>query len=195
MRELQAVWQRIMSQPRWALVATVFTVVLAGYFGYLGIRYWNDTGEVEALDAEIARLSRAVARPLPPLEEHLALVRAQDDRLSLAQARLDYGAKDELVFLISETALISPVEAMSITVTEPSVEQIEGLSYPTYGAVLILNGTFDGITQYLEFLRRRAPGMSVEGMRSTSVNETWLARIQLLFYGAPIAPVTAAGAS
>lgn len=177
----------LLKGPRlWVVVAVALTIIVLGYYVVLGGRFFGARGQIVFLTSRIGQLTAETSRPLP---NESALLETMDGLIAEREAELpkfEYRETDELLSIISDTALVTRVDVTVVSMGDIEPEVIRGVIYQVQPAGITVKGETLRIYQFLDALRATLPVTEVQELR-LSIADTGdaQAQVNLLFYMDP----------
>lgn len=172
------------SRP-WLIVAVVVAAGLFLYFAAQGVRYWQATGEISAVKAEILRLERATGQLPAGRDENEAKLEAKTDQLGSLLQLFDYPAADTLMSIVADTVGSVGLGLISMTAEEAVIEDREGLRYQVRPISVVVEGPTSDFRNFLSVLYDLVPIVVASDARMVNLDTSPSTQVQLRFYLSP----------
>lgn len=169
----------------WVAAAALLAVVLLGYYGLLGVRYWQATQQVASADTAIRRTTRALRGEVPDGAALAAELEAQKRRLAEVRGVFAARSTDAVLAALSGAAQEAGVALASVSLSPPRAELRDPFVYQAQPALVLVQGQTTDIYRFLEALHRRVPVADVTGVTLGGLDSSPAAQVQLLLYLEP----------
>ena len=166
----------------WIAVAVFLSVVLLGYYAFLGIRYLKDSDEVDSLAAQQEQLTTTLSRISSDQEALKVQGESRQQQFDDASSLFNYLESYYLVGILSDTAQESSIDLQRITVADERQETQGGIEYSTQPMSATIRGETLDIYRFLSLLQEKVPGTSIVNISMSSLEGLPLAQVQILFY-------------
>ena len=202
---------RLSGIKAWVALAVIFSIALFGYYLVQGVRYWQASGDVSDNRQEIRSLERKI-NSLPQNAESksgsLSEVERQLSNLEDLERLFSYPGTDDLLAIVSSTAvdaglelqsmraeapreetlLVSDYQVQPVTISDdaPGEETPDILAYQVQPVTISMEGPPANLAQFLTSLRERVPVVSAPNIRIAGLDHVPTSKIQLLFYLFPL---------
>ncbi len=176
--------QRKVEKVHPVLIAiAVLGVALAAYFIYLGIRFYDARGEIDAYESRIRQITaaRGVSSAQSTAEESYVV---QQAKLDATQALFSYTDTDALVKIILSTAEESGVNVKRVNVPISDSMKLPPVTYVVQPLAVVLEATAPQAYDFLQRLSQHVPVMEVTNVSLSGEEGT--VQIRLQFYLAPV---------
>ncbi len=189
---------------RLLMLGAVVGIALLGYYGMLGIQWWQGTAAASALEEQAATLA-ARARPAAQDQEALqAQIASYAEVLAEVRQPFIYPHNDDLFNVLTTTAQEAGVVLPTINAGDPLRETHGEIAYQTQPFNITMEGEVEQILLFLEILQERAPVVTVKSIRMGGFSsddeveegeqEAAWAALDLVFLLSPDGPVSRASA-
>jgi hypothetical protein len=141
--------------------------------------------ESKVMTSEIQQITRKLNDGVPSLEQSVADLETQQQKLAELHGLFDYPDVGQLMGIVSATAWETQVDLPSIAAGDPGVKTIDGLQYRTQALSITLRGDSEAIYRFLFRLHEKVPVVSVPNISIANPNANSTAQVQLVFYLSP----------
>lgn len=169
--------------PYWA-VATLLALAVAGYYGWLGVRYWDATGRTASLRQQIHDLSAPPPADPPNRATLDARLAAEESRGESARAAFGLENPNALMALVTEAAGEAGIDLVSIVAGEASLAPGEA-ALQTHPLTAVVRGESTEVSRFLAILDRRDPTVGISGLKMSSLDSAPVAQVQIAFHRLP----------
>ncbi len=115
----------------WVALAVIFSIALFGYYLAQGVRYWQASGDASDNRQEIRRLERKI-NSLPQISESKPQSSSELERqlsdLEGLERLFNFPGTDELLAIVSSTAVDAGLELLSMRADAPREETLDLLA-------------------------------------------------------------------
>ena len=202
---------RLSGIKAWVALAVIISIALFGYYLIQGVRYWAALADVSDNRQEISSLERKI-NSLPQSaeskSESSSEVERQLSNLEDLERLFNYPGTDDLLAIVSSTAVDAGLELQSMRAEAPREESLyvsayqvqpattsanapgeatpDILAYQVQPVTISMEGPPANLAQFLTSLRQRVPVVSAPSIRIAGLDAVPTSKIQLLFYLSPI---------
>jgi hypothetical protein len=145
----------------WVAVAVSCALVLAGFYGIQGWRYWQAWDESKIMTSQAQQITRKLHNGEPHLQQTAADLETQQQKLEELRSQFRYPDVGQLMAIVSATAWETQVDLPSIAAGDPGVRTVDGLEYRTQALTITLRGDAEAIFRFLARLHEKVPVVSV----------------------------------
>ena len=171
----------------WLVVAVLSGLVLMGYYSLEGKQYWEAIQEAKETARQIELISNSMHKQDPQDVTDLPpTLQSRERDLDQLRAKFLYPITDELMSILSTTAVEIELDLTSIAMGSATPEISEGILYDTQPVSIALKGSSEATYSFLYLLQTRVPAAEVTDIRMTSsADADTVSRVQLLVYLSP----------
>ena len=169
----------------WVAIALLLTAAILGIYGYQAFEYWGSWNKTGSLTTRTDTLTVILSRDEPPLQEIAARLDTGHRRLEQLRQEFDYASIDRLIYMLSTTASSAGVGLASITVSDPSLGEIDGISYQIQPIAVTALGSPQEFFKFLASLNEPAPSAPVSSVQLSGMDSTSVAKLSFQFYLSP----------
>ena len=173
----------------WVGVAVILAVVLLGYFLVQGWRYWQASGDVSSLNQEILDSENStrlmILRGLAASEEREDQKATGQRAIEELNSLFSHRSAEKLMTAVAATAEEAAVELTAINPAPSQIEVLGELRYEVQPIAISVGGTTTNLFRFLSLLHENIPVVSVSDLTISSLNDSPLAQMLLLFYLSP----------
>ena len=185
--------QRFPKVNPWTCLSILMVVGIVGYFGFLGLRYWDASNEIQSLRAEALEFPAALRAN--PVDEKSMMAELQSEELRLGQLldAFSHRTTGELIGLLYSIASSSGIELGSVVAGRLSSVEDSGIQYQTLPINITLRGDPAAIYEFLSQVREKEYAVAVGNIRIAGLDGIASAQTEFAFYMSPeISPDTLA---
>ena len=172
----------------WVGVATVLTVALLGYYGYLGMQYLGASDEVAVLETQVAQQKAVLRASTLNAANAEAGQETDEERLETLKTFFRYPNTDDLVGILSATAQDASVNLQRVIVGDEQIDDAGIVRYATVPMTAVIEGDLSSIYDFIFLLHRAVPVVQFSSVSLTGLQGTPTAQVQLTFFLAPETP-------
>ncbi|MFQ5934315.1 MAG: hypothetical protein ACE5KI_06705 [Dehalococcoidia bacterium] len=169
----------------WIAVALLLAVAIVGYYSFLGLRYFNASGEVNSLNSEIGQLTSSLRRLSLDAEALQHDIETQEQPSETVRSLFSYLESYDLVGILSATAQESAVTLGRVDVGDGNLETQGEVQYLTQPMTAVLQGNISDIYRFLPLLQQKVPGTRVVRISISGFEGSSSAQVEILFYLLP----------
>ena len=178
--------KRLLSRVKpWVAVALTLAVVIVGYYGVLGLRYFKVSQEFPSLTSQIQQLARGARGQAP--EEQLVMTELESLQLRLEklQRLFDYPETDDLMAIMADAAQEISVTLRSITIGDANSDILNGTAFVVQPVNVTVKGKPDSIYGFMSLLQEKIPVIVVTSIRLSDIDAKPTGQIDFVVYLSP----------
>lgn len=169
----------------WGVVAVLSAVVITGFYGFQGYRYWNAWSGEKSMSKEVQRINTKLSREIPEVASTESNRLRQEERLEDMQSSYFQSSVGDIMKTVSAAARKTNVELSSLSAGDPIYEPVGGLEYKMQGLTVTAEAPTQNLYQFIERLSNSMPVMEVAAITIGNPGEKATAQMQLAFYLSP----------
>ena len=169
----------------WGVVAVLSAVVITGFYGFQGYRYWNAWSGEKSMSKEVQRINTKLSREIPEVASTESNRVRQEERLEDMQSSYFQSSVGDIMKTVSAAARKTNVELSSLSAGDPIYEPVGGLEYKMQGLTVTAEAPTQNLYQFIERLSNSMPVMEVAAITIGNPGEKATAQMQLAFYLSP----------
>lgn len=169
----------------WAVVAVLGAIVLLGWYGLHGYRYWEAWSGIQSMTSQSQSINASLNQGIPPMEAVEWGREVQEQELTRLQGLFNYPDIGQLMSTISRTAGENGVDLASIGAADPIPERLGDMEYVAQGMTLSVAAPPEDLYRFLARLHGKVPVMGVPSITMINPGADASAEIQLVFYLSP----------
>ena len=169
----------------WAVVAALGTLIITGFYGFQGHRYWNAWSGDKAMSKEVQRINAKLTEDIPQVASVVTKRQSQEQRLADIQSSYFNSNVGHIMNTVSATAQATNVELSSLSAGDPIYERMGSLEYELQGLTVRAEAPIQNLYQFIDRLSNRMPVMEVASITIGNPGEMATAQLQLAFYLSP----------
>ncbi len=169
----------------WGVVAVLAALVINGFYGLQGYRYWNDWSGEKSMSKEVQRINTKLSQEIPEVASTESNRERQEQRLKDMQYSYFQSSVGNIMKTVSDTARKTNVELSSLSGGDPIYEPVGGLEYEVQGLTVTAEAPTQDLYQFIERLSNSMPVMEVAAITIGNPGEKATAQMQLAFYLSP----------
>lgn len=169
----------------WAAVAMLLTAVILVIYGYQAFNYWSSWSKTGSLTTRTDTLTRILSREEPSLEAIAGQLESSERQLEQLRQAFDYASVDSMISMLSTTASSVGVGLASISVSDPALDEIDGIRYQIQPITVTVLGSPPGIFSFLESFSEPAPSAVVSSFQIGGLDSDAVAKLSIKFYLSP----------
>ena len=173
----------------WGVVAVLAALVITGFYGLQGYRYWSAWSGEKSMAKEVNRINTKLSLKIPEVATTETNRERQERRLEDMQSSYFRSSVGNIMKTVSATARNTNVELSSLSGGDPIYEPVGGLEYEVQGLTVTAEAPTQNLYQFIERLSNSLPVMEVAAITIGNPGEKATAQMQLAFYLSP-RPVT-----
>jgi hypothetical protein len=178
-KDFRALGERISKVPAWAGVAVLLAVLLMGYYGLLGTRYWQATGELPSLDLEFQSLSRTLRLTSADDEDLVSQLEEEENSLESVINVFLFPDADDIISLISETARETSIALLVVNADAPLEQAEDAVRYRAQSFEITIQGESEDMFEFIDELYQRVPTIKVTSLRIADLDNSPSAQVGL----------------
>jgi len=169
----------------WGVVAVLSALVITGFYGLQGYRYWNAWSGEKSMSKEVQRINTKLSREIPEVASTESNRVRQEERLEDMQSSYFQSSVGDIMKTVSAAARKTNVELSSLSAGDPIYEPVGGLEYKMQGLTVTAEAPTQNLYQFIERLSNSMPVMEVAAITIGNPGEKATAQMQLAFYLSP----------
>ncbi len=169
----------------WGVVAVLSALVITGFYGLQGYRYWNAWSGEKSMSKEVQRINTKLSREIPEVASTEFNRVRQEERLEDMQSSYFQSSVGDIMKTVSAAARKTNVELSSLSAGDPIYEPVGGLEYKMQGLTVTAEAPTQNLYQFIERLSNSMPVMEVAAITIGNPGEKATAQMQLAFYLSP----------
>ncbi|MCH7621587.1 MAG: hypothetical protein IH870_06790 [Chloroflexi bacterium] len=169
----------------WGVVAVLSALVITGFYGLQGYRYWNAWSGEKSMAKEVQRINTKLSREIPEVASTETNRVRQEERLEDMQSSYFQSSVGDIMKTVSAAARKTNVELSSLSAGDPIYEPVGGLEYKVQGLTVTAEAPTQNLYQFIERLSNSMPVMEVAAITIGNPGEKATAQMQLAFYLSP----------
>ena len=169
----------------WGVVAVLSALVITGFYGLQGYRYWNAWSGEKSMSKEVQRINTKLSREIPEVASTEINRVRQEERLEDMQSSYFQSSVGDIMKTVSAAARKTNVELSSLSAGDPIYEPVGGLEYKMQGLTVTAEAPTQNLYQFIERLSNSMPVMEVAAITIGNPGEKATAQVQLAFYLSP----------
>ena len=189
-QSLSEIRQLLSKVKPWVSVAVVLGVVVAGYYAFQGMRYYEargipfvgPQGKEHTQLVEIDAIVHKLAGPKP--EAQVAASNLADQKLRFEKLDSQFNPREvnDLLNVLSITAEDTGLALLSISTGAQRTGLHGAAEYGKQPVILTVNGSAANISTFLRLIQQQIPVASVPSIEITGLDGAPTSRISIFFY-------------
>ena len=169
----------------WAVVAVVFATLVLGFYTLQGVRYWQAWKGINTMTIQIQHISAKLDQGPPETRKVAMELESQERQLRELRSSFDYPDLGQLMGILSTTAWETKVDLPALASGDPNIKELGEIRYQLQPLTLSVQGTTEGIYQFLARLHEKVPVVVAPNISISSPGAGASAQVQLVFYLSP----------
>ena len=167
------------------MVAVLGALVIAGFYGYQGYRFWTAWSGERSMAKEVHRINTKLSRVVPEVATTKTNQERQEQRLEDLHSSYFDSSVGNIMNTVSATARNLNVELSSLSAGDPNYEPMGVLEYRVQGLTVTAEAPTQNLYKFIERLSTSMPVMEVTAITIGNPGEKATAQVQLVFYLSP----------
>lgn len=191
--DLARLRQQLARVKPWVYVAVALALLLGAFYTFQAMQYYNaqglpiigPEGEIASLNQEKTSIKQELTKDPPQLESLEAQIEQSRSRLEDLRIQFNFAATDDLVNVVSATALESDLDLTTITTGDLKAETLSKTDFLVRPMSLALQGDPTNFSRFLKAIHQKIPVTGVPEIRFPALEDNPTARLTLAFYLLP----------
>ena len=185
LKKTQDLRNRFSGVKVWGVVAVLGALVITGFYGYQGYRYWTAWSGERYMAKEVHRINTKLSQVVPEVATTKTNQERQEQRLEDLQSSYFDSSVGNIMNTVSATARNLNVELSSLSAGDPIYEPMGVLEYRVQGLTVTAEAPTQNLYKFIERLSTSMPVMEVTAITIGNPGEKATAQVQLAFYLSP----------
>ncbi len=169
----------------WGVVAVLAALVVGGFYGFQGYRYWSAWNGERSMAKEIQRINNKLSQEVPEVASAETKRERQEQRLEVMQSSYFDSNVGDIMNTVSAAARKTNVDLSSLSAGDPIYEPVGGLEYKVQGLTVTAEAPTRNLYQFIDRLSNSMPVMEVDQITIGNPGEKATTQLQLAFYLSP----------
>ena len=136
----------------WGVVAVLGALVITGFYGFQGYRYWNAWSGENSMSKEVQRINTKLSQQIPEVASTETNRKWQEQQLEDMQSSYFDSSVGNIMKSVSATARDTNVELSSLSGGDPIYEPVGGLEYKVQGLTVSAEAPTHNLYHFIERL-------------------------------------------
>ncbi len=169
----------------WGVVAVLAALVITGFYGIQGYRYWSAWSGERSMAKEVQRINTKLSREVSEGASAAKNRERQEQRLKNMRSSYFHSHVGDIMSTVTATARQTNVELASLAADDPIYEPVGGQEYKVQGLTITTEAPTQNLYRFLEGLSTSMPTMEVAEITIGNIGGKTTAQVQLAFYLSP----------